>query len=237
MIYFKNLFKISLSILIFILLLFLIAPTFNTFASEEKVIYLTFDDGPSKGPCNEVLDVLKAENVLGTFFILGNEIKGNEETLKRIYAEGHSIGLHSMTHERNNLYNSDSDFLKEMLQVQKTIEKTTGYKSTILRFPFGCNNNTYTLKKSLVNLLHENNFKIYDWTQDSKDGEYYSSSPEVFYKASISKDSNIVLLMHCGTINKNSPKALGNIIKYYKSQNYIFKTISNDTPEVFHYIK
>lgn len=237
MIYLKKLPKISFFILIFILSFFSVSPSLISFASQEKVIYLTFDDGPSKGPCNEVLDVLKSENVLGTFFILGNEINGNEDTLKRIYSEGHSIGLHSMTHERNNLYNNDSDFLKEMLQVQETIEKVTGYKSTILRFPFGCNNNTYKLKKSLVNLLHENNFKIYDWTQDSKDGEYYSSSPEVFYKASISKDSNVVLLMHCGTINKNSPKALGDIIKYYKNQNYVFKTISNDTPEVFHYIK
>lgn len=233
----KHLKKLSLIFSALFLINFIFFSSISAFANEEKIIYLTFDDGPSKGPCNEVLDILKSENVPGTFFILGNEIKGNEDTLKRIYSEGHALGLHSMTHERNNLYNNNDDFLNEMVQVQKLIQDITGHKSNILRFPFGCNNNTYKLKKSLVDLLHKNDFKIYDWTLDSKDGEFYSSSPDTFYKASISKENNIFLLMHCGTVNKNSPKALKNIIKYYKDNGYTFKPITVDTPEVFHYIK
>lgn len=211
----------------------------NVFNSneKEKEIYLTFDDGPSTNITPEILNILKEENVKGTFFIIGKEINGREDILKRIYEEGHSLGLHSFTHERNNLYNDNNKFLKEMLTTQDLIYKTVGIKPTALRFPFGCNNNTYKLKESLVDLLHKNNLKIYDWNVDSKDGESHSASESLFIKNSISKKDSIILLMHCGTANKNSPKALKEIIKYYKDNNYKFKTINSDTKELFHYLK
>jgi peptidoglycan-N-acetylglucosamine deacetylase len=233
----KNKFKLIFLSLCILVSIISFIPIEAFSMSDEKVIYLTFDDGPSRGPCSEILDILKEENVKGTFFILGNEIKGNEDVLKRIYDEGHSIGLHSMTHEKKNLYNNENDFLNEMLKVQDLIEKTIGFKSNILRFPFGANNNTYKLKKSLVELLHNNNFKIYDWTVDTRDGELYNASPETFIKNSRSKNNNITLLMHCGSANKNSPKALKSIISYYKENNYTFKTIDQSTPEIFHYVK
>lgn len=233
----KNKFKIIFLPVVILFSLIAYIPIEAYSLSEEKTIYLTFDDGPSKGPCSEILDILKEENVNGTFFILGESIKGNEDVLKRIHNEGHSIGLHSMTHEKKNLYNNDNDFLKEMLDVQKLIEETVGFKSNILRFPFGANNNTYKLKKSLVELLHNNNFKIYDWTLDSGDGACHTAAPEYFIKNSKSTNNNITLLMHCGSANTNSPKALKNIISYYKNNNYTFKTIDPTTPEIFHYIK
>ncbi|MCI6190537.1 MAG: polysaccharide deacetylase family protein, partial [Clostridium sp.] len=133
-----------------------IIPFKNAYCEGEKVIYLTFDDGPGGKVTKDVLDILKSENVPATFFLIGNQIKGQEDLVKRIDEEGHSIGLHSMSHEKGNLYSSDSNFLKEMLDSQKTIEEVVGRKVNILRFPFGSNNNTYHLKESLVNLLHEN---------------------------------------------------------------------------------
>ncbi|MGL4848790.1 MAG: polysaccharide deacetylase family protein [Clostridium sp.] len=233
----KKIFKTLFPFLFTFLFLFSFFNFFTkpAFASSEKVIYLTFDDGPSKIPCTQILDILKAQNVKGTFFILGNEIKGNEDILKRIADEGHALGLHSMTHDRNNLYSNDKNFLKEMLDLQILIKDITGVQSNILRFPFGANNNTYSLKKSLVTLLHENNLKIYDWTLDSKDGEFFSAPPSTFINASKSKEDNITLLMHCGTVNKNSPKALSDIITYYKDNGYTFKIIDETTPEIYHF--
>lgn len=206
-------------------------------SEKNKEIYLTFDDGPSTNVTSEILDILKEEDVKGTFFVVGKEIKGREDILKRIYEEGHSLGLHSFTHERNNLYNDNNKFLKEMLTTQELIYKTVGIKPTALRFPFGCNNNTYKLKESLVDLLHKNNLKIYDWNVDSKDGEFYNANESLFIKNSKSKKDSIILLMHSGTANKNSPKALKEIIKYYKDNNYNFKTINSNTKELYHYIK
>lgn len=230
--------KILISVISFSLLLFFF--TSIAYASEghnEKIIYLTFDDGPAGKVTEQILDTLKKEQVNATFFLIGNQIKGQEELVNRIHNEGHSIGLHSMSHEKSRLYGSNGNFIAEMLESQQTIEKVTGIAPTILRFPFGCNNNCYKLKKGLVDLIHQNNFKIYDWNVDSTDGANSNASPSTLIKRAKSDKENIILLMHCGYINKNSSVALPEIIRYYKSNGYTFKKITDDTPEVFHYIK
>lgn len=214
----------------------------NTFAKEEdlsqsKVIYITFDDGPGGKVNSDILDTLKKENIKATFFLIGENVPLEKDLVKRIYDEGHAIGLHSMTHEKCNLYTSNTDFLKEMLDTQTAIYEVTNYKPTILRFPFGCNNSCYRLKASLIDLLHENNLKIYDWTVDTTDGANYNASPYIITKNAISKNSNITLIMHCSPLHKNSALALPQIIKYYKDNGYEFKTIDETTPEIYHYIK
>lgn len=204
--------------------------------SESKVIYLTFDDGPAGNVTVDILDILKEENVNATFFLIGDQIKGQEAILQRMCNEGHSLGLHSMTHKKGYLYCSNDHFLQEMLETQALIESTVNIKSNILRFPFGCNNNSYKITESMVNLLHENNLKIYDWNVDSGDGANPNSDPSKLIKNSKSDKHNIILLMHCAYMSKNTVKALPSIIKYYKDKGYEFKTINEDTPEEFHYI-
>ncbi len=228
---------ITFLVLIFSITLMIFVPISASENSNRKIIYLTFDDGPSKKVLPEILDTLKKEKVKATFFIIGNEIKGREEILKRVHEEGHSIGLHSVTHKKCNLYSSDDCFLNEMLKDQEIINKTIGISPTILRFPFGSNNSTYKLTHSMIDLLHKNNLKIYDWNVDSGDGANHNSSPSTYIKNSKSNKDMIILLMHCGTINENSAKALPEIISYYKSKGYTFKKIDESTPEYFKYLK
>lgn len=204
---------------------------------NSKVIYLTFDDGPATKITSDILDILKKENINATFFLIGNQIKGQETLIKRMYNEGNSLGLHSMTHKKGYLYCSNDNFLKEMLETQKLIDSAVNIKTNILRFPFGCNNNSYKITESMVNLLHDNNLKIYDWNVDSGDGANPNSDPSRLIKNSISNKNHIILLMHCTYMNKNTVKALPSIIKYYKNQGYEFKIIDENTPEEFHYIK
>lgn len=201
--------------------------------TKEKVVYLTFDDGPGGKVTKDILDTLKKEGVKATFFVIGSEIKGQESILLRMKDEGHSIGLHSFTHDRDKLYCSNQNFLNEMVKSQEAIYNVTGEKYYILRFPFGCNNKSYRLTQRLVDTLHENNFKIYDWNADSGDGANYKSSPESIAKKACKNEDNVVVLMHCGFINKTSAKALPSIIKYYKDNGYIFKTIDETTPEIY----
>lgn len=235
-------------ILTFLVIIFslVLIPQLSSFASsndskednsKEKTIYLTFDDGPSKKVLPHILDTLKKEEVKATFFVIGEEIKGQEKVLKRVHEEGHSIGLHTVTHEKCNIYSSNNCFLNEMLNNQKIINETIGISPTILRFPFGCNNSYYKLTHSMVDLLHKNNLKIYDWNVDSGDGANHNLNPSTYIKNSKSNKDMIILLMHCGNINKNSAKALPEIISYYKSKGYTFKKIDESTPEHFHYIK
>lgn len=202
---------------------------------KEKVVYLTFDDGPGGKITLQVLDTLKAENVPATFFVIGCQVKGQEDTILRMKNEGHSIGLHSFSHNRNKLYCGDEGFLKEMIQDQETLYEVTGERYNILRFPFGCNNQSYKLTQKLVDSLHEKNFKIYDWNTDSGDGANHNLAPESIIKKACKNNGKdtVIILMHCSYINKNSAKALPSIIKYYKDQGYVFKAIDENTPELY----
>lgn len=202
-------------------------------ACEEKVIYITFDDAPGGKVTEEVLDILKEEGVPATFFIIGDQIQTQEKIILRMKEEGHSIGLHSYTHKASNLYQTPGGFLKEMKQVQSELEKVTGEKYTILRFPFGCNNNYFKLSQSLVDELHKENLRIYDWNVDSQDGANPKQTASFYIKNATSTKPYITLLMHCSRSHKNSPKALRPLIKYYKSQGYTFRKIENDTPELY----
>lgn len=205
---------------------------------KEKVVYITFDDGPCGDITNEVLDILKKENVPATFFVIGSLVKGQEDIILRMKNEGHAIGLHSFSHERSKLYCSDESFLNETLQCQKTLYEVTGENYNILRFPFGCNNKSYKLTESLVNSLHENNLKIYDWNIDSGDGANANLSPQNIVKKSCkSQKSNAIVLMHCSYVHRNSVLALPCIIRHYKENNYTFKVIDETTPEVYKIIK
>jgi len=234
--------KFSKKCILFILIIITMTnyQTFNTItvrANEQKIIYLTFDDGPAGKVTKDILDILKKDSVPATFFVIGNQIKGQENLIKRMYDEGHSVGLHSMSHKKNCLYSSNESFLKEMLDTQEIINSIVGFKPTILRFPFGCNNNYYRLSESMVNLLHKNNLRIYDWNTDSGDGANPNSNPSVFIKNSKSNKDSVFLLMHCAYMSKNSVKALPDVIKYYKDNGYEFKVINENTPEEFHFMK
>lgn len=224
----------------FLLFLILIAPFYKVRCEEgsieeqsKKTVYLTFDDGPGGKATLEVLDTLQKENVPATFFIIGNQICGQENTILRMKNEGHSLGLHSFSHDRNILYRSNGDFINEMKKCQDELFRVTGDYYTILRFPFGSNNSTYRLTKSMVDCIHQSGFTIYDWTQDTLDGANPNSSPDLILNRAISTDDTVVVLMHTSNININSAKALPGIIKYYKSQGYTFKKITPNTKEIY----
>lgn len=211
--------------------------TINDDSTTEKVVYLTFDDGPGGEITSKTLDILKSEGVPATFFIIGQQVKGQEDIILRMKNEGHGIGLHSFSHERCNLYGCSSDFISEMKKAQQALYEVTGENYYIIRFPFGCNNSTYRLSNEMVDAVHSNNFKIYDWTQDTKDGGNPNSSPDTILNKAISTNDNVIVLMHNTNAHKNTTQALSGIIKYYKSQGYTFKKITPETPEVYRVIK
>ncbi|MGG5462036.1 polysaccharide deacetylase family protein [Clostridium sp. B9] len=198
-----------------------------------KKVYLTFDDGPAGSVTESILNTLKENDVKGTFFLIGELVEKHPDLVKRMDDEGHAIGLHTFTHERNKVYQSNKSFLEENLKTQAAIENIIGKKVFLLRFPFGTNNSTYTLSKAMVDSLHSNGFKIYDWTVDSTDGLSPNLSPSSLLRKSSTKDDCAVLLMHCGYINKNSAKALPSIIDYFKKSGYSFEVIDENTPEIY----
>lgn len=197
----------------------------------KKVVYLTFDDGPSSKITDEVLDILKKNNIKATFFLVGNKINTYPDCVKRIHNEGHSIGLHTYTHNYKKIYQNKQNFLNEMKACSDEIYKVTGLKSKIIRFPGGSYKH---LDDKFLSELHNEGYKVFDWNVELKDGINYRIPPETLFKEATrgtDKLDNIFMLMHSDSVNKNTCLALPNIIKYYKDKGYEFKAITNETPE------
>lgn len=204
---------------------------------DKKIIYLTFDDGPSYKVTNTILDILKENEVKATFFLIGSQIKDKEDVVKRIYNEGHSIGLHTYTHNFRKIYCNEDKFIQEMIFCQSKIQDVIGIAPNIIRFPGGSYKH---LSKSYLKKLHENNFRVFDWNIDNCDGLNPEIQPYKLYLKAIKgkgKLDNIILLLHCTDMNENTCKALPKIINYYKSQGYEFKIITDETEELYFPIK
>ena len=82
--------------------------------SEQKIAYLTFDDGPTLKATPTILDILKEEDVVATFFVVGKHVKENPELVKRAYDEGHFIANHGYNHNNSKLYKNDDSFINEI---------------------------------------------------------------------------------------------------------------------------
>ncbi|WP_242555260.1 polysaccharide deacetylase family protein [Bacillus cereus] len=192
---------------------------------NKKVIYLTFDDGPGKYT-QEVLNILKQENVKATFFVIGSHAEQFPDLIKSEKQNGHYVGLHSMTHDYKKLYTQGS-FLAEMKQVQQILQRIIDKNPILCRPPYGSKPG---LIQDLRDKLAEAGFKIWDWTIDSLDWKYNKipleqSVPKIVENvvSQANKDQEIVL-MH--DIHLQSVKALQEIIKQLKNKGYIFKAYS-----------
>jgi len=91
--------------------------------SEQKIAYLTFDDGPTLKATPKILDILKEENVVATFFVVGKHVKENPELVKRAYDEGHFIANHGYNHNNSKLYKNDDSFINEIKNTDIEIGK------------------------------------------------------------------------------------------------------------------
>lgn len=199
-----------------------------------KTIYLTFDDGPAPVITDALLDVLKKENVKATFFVVGKEIEGREKILKRIYEEGHGIGLHTYSHNYKKLYSSNKIFLDEMKKVQDQINKILNISPKTLRFPGGSYKH---LSKTFLKQIHENGYKIYDWNVCTNDAVNASLNPQQLLKNAQKYKGNpdrLIILMHTNSNNINTVKALPLIIKYYRDLGCEFKPITEKTEEYYY---
>lgn len=203
----------------------------------SKFSYLTFDDGPTDIVTDAILDVLKKENIKATFFVVGKEIEGREIILKRIYTQGHSIGLHTYSHNFNKIYRSPEEFICEMKKTSTMVEAVTGFAPKIIRFPGG---SSKRLTAFTLDDIHKNNYRVFDWNANICDGIDPNLSVSQLIKNSQTIKGNkneVIILMHCNSNNKNTVKALPGIIKYYLNLNYEFKSITEATPEYYYRFK
>lgn len=199
----------------------------------EKIVFLTFDDGPSVNTPS-ILDILDKNNIKATFFILGKNLEKQEfrDTLVKEYKSGHAIGNHTYTHNYTTLYPDRSlnlnNFLSEVNQTNDKLREVLGpdFSTRVVRCPGGLMSwkNVEPLKQH----FWDNNLVSMDWNALSGDAEGQPKTKEELINNAITTSKNkeiVVLLMHDAKGKENTVEALQGIIDHYKSQGYTFKTL------------
>ena len=179
---------------------------------DDKVVALTFDDGPSKYT-EKILDVLKKYDACGTFFLIGNKVDFYRDVLKRMINEGSEIGNHSYDHKLLTRL-SKKQFEEEINKTQDAIKKATGFTPLLFRPTYG----GYTdLLKSYTDL------KFVLWDVDSRDWQVKTKS-KISQNVLPNVKSGSIILMHDN--HEYSLNALNDIISNLKKQGYKFVTVS-----------
>ena len=197
---------------------------------EPGVIYLTFDDGPNNGTTTQILDVLKKYNVKATFFVTSTN-GGSDSQIKREFDEGHLVALHTSTHNYAKIYASDNAYWDDLNAINSRVEKITGKKSNIVRFPGGSSNTVsrhYStgIMSRLANDLESKGYSYFDWNLDSRDAENKPCN-EVRSNVinGLSKSRGNVVLMH--DIKGPTACAIEDIVKYGLDNGYTFKVLDS----------
>lgn len=186
---------------------------------NEKVIALTFDDGPGPKNTAQVLEILKKNHIKATFFMIGEMVKYFPQIAKQVAADGHIIGNHTWHHWYRHM-----NALTAASEIDKTadiIYKTTGVKTTLFRPPGGF------LHNGLADYAKNQKYAVMMWSEMSGDAERRSPQvPGMIENVLKSAKPGAIVLMHDGGGNRSrTVKALPAIIGGLKSQGYKFVTI------------
>ena len=201
--------------------------------STEKKAYLTFDDGPTTKATGKILDVLKAEEVKATFFVVGKHVKENPELVKREYDEGHYIANHGYNHNNKLLYKDMESFKDEIVSTDLEISKAIGvenYCSHIFRFPNGYMSHIYTSqKKDALKVLDSLDYVYVDWNCLNRDSERKYSNAQLLtnLKKTAKNKGTLIILMHDTADVNKTYNVLKDSISYLKSQGYEFRNFYN----------
>ena len=205
-------------------------------SDNSREIYLTFDDGPSIYT-DELLDILKKYNVKATFFVTSN---GSDSTILREYNEGHTIGLHTNSHDYSYVYSSVDNYFNDLYAIQERVKNITGETSNLIRFPGGSSNTISTnydngigIMSILTEEVERKGFYYFDWNVVSGDAGEVSTSDEVYYNVINHLTGGYsIVLQH--DIKKFSIDAVERIIQYGINNGYSFKTLSPSSPKAHH---
>ena len=204
--------------------------------SGNKIVYLTFDDGPGVYT-GQLLDILKKYNVKATFFVTGT---GDDNLIAREYNEGHTVGLHTYTHDYATIYASVDNFFADLYRIQDRVKRITGYSSMIIRFPGGSSNSISAyydggshIMSRLVNEVSARGFTYFDWNISSGDAGGTTSTAEVVKNVTNAlKAESSVVLQH--DIKDFSVAAVEQIIKYGLDNGYTFRRLEPSSYTAHH---
>ncbi len=194
-----------------------------------KVVYLTFDDGPSAKVTTKILDTLQEYGVPATFFVLGKMVDRAPEIVQRAYNDGHKVATHGYSHDYKYLYANTKNLLADIKKGNEAIDRALGfaYGNRVFRFPGG----SFGKSQTILNAVTKNGYTYYDWNCSGEDAtKVKGSSAKEIVRAAINtsagKKNDIIILLHDAATKDTTAKALPQIIEYFQEKGYVFRTLS-----------
>lgn len=206
----------------------------NLETSQNKVAYLTFDDGPSD-LTPVVLDILDQYNAKATFFVIGTTNEEYQKYYSEIINRGHTLALHSYTHNYQKIYASVDAFMDDYQQLYDLIYDKTGYVCSLMRYPGG-SKNAYNknVRADLIPQMESRGFIFYDWNVSCGDGSASATKESVYQKVmdEVSGYKRPVILMHDGAGHQATIDALPQVMQSLSEQGYSFAALTVDNTPV-----
>ena len=213
----------------------------STTAAKPKagnVCYLTFDDGPSENTL-KILKILQQYNVKATFFVVGTS---KLSYVKNIHAAGHTVGLHSYTHEYSQIYTSQKAYFNDLDRISNAVQQYIGVAPKVIRFPGGSSNTVSKdycagIMTALSQEVRSRGYVYFDWNVDSLDATGNNVAVSKMLnniEATGGKGGRDVVLMHDTDAKDTTVEALPQIIEYYKSAGYTFAPLTVNVEPITH---
>ena len=187
---------------------------------SKKVLYLTFDAGYENGSTEKILDILKEQQVPAAFFLVGNYIEKNADLVRRMEAEGHIVGNHTMHHKDMSKITDEAAFTKELQDLEKLYEDTVGKPMPkYYRPPQGIySEENLRLAQKLGYKTVFWSLAYVDWNNDSQ-----PTREQAFKKLLPRTHPGAVILLH--STSKTNAEILGELIEKWKAEGYRFGTL------------
>ncbi len=208
-----------------------------TTSSGNKVVYLTFDDGPG-AHTQQLLDILDKYNVKVTFFVT-NVNSGYENMIAKEAAAGHTVAIHSASHDYKKIYSSVDAYFADINEMSDIIYAQTGQRPKLIRFPGG-SSNTVSLKycsgimTTLTKAVTDQGYKYFDWNVSSGDAGGTTSTEEVYQNVVNGMKSHNVSVVLQHDIKGFSVNAVERIIQWGLANGYTFLPLTTSTEDVHH---
>ena len=190
---------------------------------DEKVIYLTFDEGLDNTQAEKNMDTLKKHNIKGTFFVTKGFIEANTDIVKRMVNEGHVVGNHTYNHPNmaQTAAENPEQFIKELAVTEDTFKELIGTEmDKVLRFPEG------TFNECAMDYANQMGYKSIFWSFAYKDwaAEWNTKEYALEWMKNYSHQGAIYLLHGVNVANAD---ALDEFITYMEGQGYRFDVVTN----------
>lgn len=206
----------------------------------ENTVYLTFDDGPSD-QTDRILKTLSEKGVKATFFVTGKSDEADLERMRRIVEAGHSIGMHSFSHNYDYVYASMESFLDDFYRNFLQIREATGITPAIFRFPGGSvNSMNEGLYQEMISEMMRRGFVPYDWNVSSEDAVDAKLTPADTLVRNVTEHARgkvrAFVLFHDSAAKSTSASAVGPVIDQLREMGFSFDAITPNTlPVLFPY--